>query len=331
MLRSSRPQRTHRGIVRLAILVASLATVLTIGAAPAGATDQLQSKRSQARELAAQVTNLDARISVAVQKYAQATRALEAVRAKISDTERLQRIARLQLDVARSTLMTRAVALYKRGDVTMLDAILTSDDFGALVDQLDMARRVARSDRDVLRTIMVTEKGLARRGAQLAADARTAGKLVAQRSAELGVIRGQLNERKALLAGVQAEIRTLASQQIKATPTPAATVEPPATGGGSGAWWPLIKAAAKDQGVNARGMYRLMMIESGGSATIVGPGGYYGLFQYAPTTWKGSWNPYRASAITDGAAQIKATALALHLGYGHAWWDPSYSWAFSGS
>jgi len=79
-----------------------------------------------------------------------------------------------------------------------------------------------------------------------------------------------------------------------------------------------------------QGMYRLMMIESGGDASVVGPGGYFGLFQYAPTTWKGSWNPYRGHSITDGAAQIKATALAIKLGYGHAWWDPSYSWAFGG-
>ena len=44
-----------------------------------------------------------------------------------------------------------------------------------------------------------------------------------------------------------------------------------------------------------------MMIESGGYASIVGPGGYYGLFQYHPSTWKGSWNPYRSASITDGA------------------------------
>jgi hypothetical protein len=77
-------------------------------------------------------------------------------------------------------------------------------------------------------------------------------------------------------------------------------------------------------------MYRLMMIESGGSAAIAGAGGYYGLFQYAPSTWKGSWNPWRSSSITDGAAQIKATALAIGRGNGHAWWDPSYTWAFQG-
>jgi hypothetical protein len=35
-------------------------------------------------------------------------------------------------------------------------------------------------------------------------------------------------------------------------------------------------------------------------------------------------------SITDGAAQIKATALAIRQGNGHAWWDPSYTWAFQG-
>jgi len=134
-----------------------------------------------------------------------------------------------------------------------------------------------------------------------------------------------------MLAGVRAEIRRLAAAAAKHAPQAAPTVEPPESGGGSGPWWPAIQAAATRNGVSARGMYRLMMIESGGSPAAVGPGGYYGLFQYAPSTWRGSWNPWRAASITDGAAQIRATALALRQGYGHAWWDPSYTWAFHGT
>jgi hypothetical protein len=73
-----------------------------------------------------------------------------------------------------------------------------------------------------------------------------------------------------------------------------------------------------------------MMIESGGSAAAVGPGGYYGLYQYAPSTWKGAWNPWRTAKITDGPAQIRATAVAIRLGYGPSWWGDSYAWAFGG-
>jgi hypothetical protein len=293
---------------------------------------QLQADRQKAHALAGEVTALDSRIEAAVQRFAHATSSLHAVRAQIRDNTRLQRVARKELELANATLSIRAVALYKNDDVTPLDAILTADDFSELVGQFNMLRNIARGDRDVVRTIRRTKLQLADRATSLIADERTAVELVGQRGVELKTIRAQLSARRALLAGVRASIRSDAAKQERAASADSGPVVGPSpdTGGGQGQWWPLIQSAAAARGVSARGMYRLMMIESGGSASIVGPGGYYGLFQYAPSTWKGSWNPFRSSSITDGGAQIKATALALSQGYGHAWWDPSYSWAFEG-
>jgi hypothetical protein len=302
--------------------------VTPVASARAG---ELQADRQKARALAGEITALDSRIEAAVQRFARATSSLCAVRTQIRDNTRLQRVARKELDLANATLSIRAVALYKNDDVTPLDAILTADDFGELVGQFNMLRSIARGDRDVVRTIKRTKLQLADRATSLIADESTAVDLVGQRSAELKTIRGQLSERRALLAGVRASIRTDAAKQEHAASADGPVVQPsPDTGGGQGQWWPLIQSAASAHDVSARGMYRLMMIESGGSASIVGPGGYYGLFQYAPSTWRGSWNPFRSSSISNGAAQIKATALALSQGYGHAWWDPSYSWAFEG-
>jgi len=318
------------------VLAGCLVAVVLLAAvaAPAFArTGELQKDREQARRLAADVAALDAEIDAAVVRYSQATRSLEAVRGQIKENRRLQRLAYQELRLARTTLAVRAVALYKHDDVTVLDAMIGAADFGDLVSQITMVRSIARSDRDIVRTIEQTKRGLVDRAATLVADERTAEKLVGSCESELGTIRGRLNERRATLAGVRSDIARLVAQADDGTPTPGPTVGPPADdddGDGTGPWWSLIQSAAASNGVSARGMYRLMMIESGGSATIVGPGGYYGLFQYAPTTWKGSWNPWRSSSITDGAAQIKATALALRQGYGHAWWDPSYTWAFQG-
>ena len=307
-----------------------------VAAVPAGArSGELQSVRAKAKALAADVAALDAQIDAAVQRCTRATDSLGAVRGQIGDNKRLQKLALRELDVARAALAARAVALYKHDDVTTLDAIFGADDFGDLVSRLTMVQNIARGDRDVLRTVERTTRELTDRAVALVADERTAKKLVVQRGAELKGIRAQLGDRQALLAGARQKIRDLAAKQKPATPTPGETVKPPSGGGGGGGgggqgqWWPLIQQAAGANGVSARGMYRLMMIESGGYPSIVGPGGYYGLFQYAPVTWRGSWNPYRSSAITDGAAQIRATALALGMGHG-AWWEPSYSWAFSG-
>jgi len=319
-----------------ALAVAGLAMLLVAAAAiaPSSAsarTGELQKNRAKARTLAAGIAALDAKIDAAVQRSSQATKSLVAVRGQLRDNRRMQRFSRRELEVARAALEIRAVALYKHDDVTALDAVFTADDFGELVSQLTMVQRVARGDGDVVRTIERSKRVLGDAAIKLAADERTAKRLVRQRTGQLETIQSQLSQRRALLSGVRSTIRRMASDQAKSKPATGATVEPPSgPGSGDGPWWPLIQSAAGGNGVSARGMYRLMMIESGGSATIVGPGGYYGLFQYAPSTWKGSWNPWHSSSITDGAAQIKATALAIHEGYGHAWWDPSYSWAFAG-
>jgi hypothetical protein len=309
--------------------------MVCLTAAPASArTGELQENRAKATALATEISSLDGQIGSAVTRYSRATRSLEAVRRQLKDNRRLQRLAYKELGLARAALAARARSMYKHDDVSPMDAMFGAADLGDLVTQLTMLRTIARCDRDVVRTIETTKRELADRTETLAADERMAEKLVGTCKSELATIRARLAERRVALTGVRSDIRTLAAAAAKASPDPKPTVEPPQQGGGgddgSGPWWSLIQSAAASNGVNARGMYRLMMIESGGSASIVGPGGYYGLFQYAPTTWKGSWNPWRSSNVTDGAAQIKATALALRQGYGHAWWDPSYTWAFQG-
>jgi len=315
-----------------ALALCAIAAAAALAPAPAGArTGELQQDRAEARELAADIAALDARIDAAVTRYSRATQTLEAVREQLTENRRLQRLAYRELGIARDALATRAVAMYKHEDVSPLDAVFGSADLGDLVTQLSMVRSIARCDRDVVRNIESTERELRDRATKLVADERTAEKLVGTCASELATIRGRLNERRAVLAGVRGDIRRLAAATTKSAPAPSPTVEPPEPGGGSGPWWPLIQTAAGSNGVSARGMYRLMMVESGGSATIVGPGGYYGLFQYSPSTWSGSWNPWRSASITDGSAQIKATALAIRQGYGHAWWDPSYTWAFQGN
>ena len=263
---------------------------------------------------------------------------------KIRNNRRLQEAGRRDLHVARATLAERAVALYKHDDAaprwTLSSAPPTSRTWST--SSLWCAAWCARTAGCC--ALWGGQRELEARAASLAADAQTAERLVRRRDRELATIRARLSERQALLDGTRADIRRLVAQQVR--PSPSQTVARPPSdsdddsgGGGSGdgdevngggPWWPLIEQAGAVYGVSARGLYRLMMVESGGSATVVGPGGYYGLFQYAPSAWRGSWNPYRLRSITDGAAQIRATALAIKLGYGHAWWDPSYSWAFGG-
>ena len=95
-----------------------------------------------------------------------------------------------------------------------------------------------------------------------------------------------------------------------------------------GRWRTIIDYEAHKRGVKADGVYRMMMIESGGHAHIVNPWGFYGLFQYCSSTWHGKWNPWRSCSVFDGWAQIKATCYAIHRGYGPSMWSTTYARAY---
>jgi len=94
-----------------------------------------------------------------------------------------------------------------------------------------------------------------------------------------------------------------------------------------GDWMPIVRDAARKNGISASGLRRLMSLESGGrAASDNGP--FHGLFQYCWSTWRAAWNPFRARSIYDGEAQIRATAVAIRKGFGPSQWPNTYPLAF---
>ena len=92
-----------------------------------------------------------------------------------------------------------------------------------------------------------------------------------------------------------------------------------------GKWMPIIEMAAAKYHVNADGMYRMMMRESGGQRYAGSSSAYKGLFQYWTGTWSASWNPWRGDSIYDGSSQIYATAYAISKGMGPQMWTTTFS------
>jgi soluble lytic murein transglycosylase-like protein len=93
-------------------------------------------------------------------------------------------------------------------------------------------------------------------------------------------------------------------------------------------WKPLVSTLAKRWNVNPTSLLRMMNYESGGRPKAVSGGTFFGLFQYCPSTWHSSWNPWRNHSIFDARAQICATALAIKRGYGPKMWPNTYPLAF---
>jgi len=94
-----------------------------------------------------------------------------------------------------------------------------------------------------------------------------------------------------------------------------------------GDWMPIVRDAARRSHVSATGLRRMMSLESGGRAHAEN-GSFHGLYQYCWSTWRAAWNPWRHSSLYDGAAQIRATAVAVHHGWGAQMWPNTYPRAF---
>jgi soluble lytic murein transglycosylase-like protein len=152
-----------------------------------------------------------------------------------------------------------------------------------------------------------------------AAQAALAAAMLAHQRRGVGVLIREVDMAEHAVRFWKAVIRDLLAKQAR---------QATASADGSGGWRPVIDRVAKKYGVSADGLYRLMMMESGGKVQAVGSGRYYGLFQYALVTWKDDWNPFRARSVFDGSAQIEATALAVKKGMGRALWGNTYPAAF---
>ena len=160
------------------------------------------------------------------------------------------------------------------------------------------------------------------RRAELRLDAAQAALAAAMRAHQrrgVGVLIREVDMAEHAVRFWKAVIRDLLAKQAR---------QATASADGSGGWRPVIDRVAKKYGVSADGLFRLMMMESGGKVRAVGSGRYYGLFQYALVTWKDDWNPFRGRSVFDGSAQIEATALAVKKGMGRTLWGNTYPAAF---
>lgn len=320
----------------------TLSLFLTLALASPAAASKLSREKARAKAISQEIGALDERLAALAESYAVASAELKAVNERIATNQERLAAAEIELQAARDAAGLRAAALYKERPVTLVDVIAGSSSFSELLTQIQFLVKMSQHDECLLTDLRQMKGEVAQRRRELMADREAARTALERKKAEQARVREALAERKSTLAGLRDEIDRLEAALrrpiVRSTPTPvAAGADSGGSGSGasttvpSGGWWPLIQEAASANGIDPNGMYRLMMMESGGQPAIVGSGLYHGLFQYSESTWRASWNPWASADIHDGAAQIQATALALKMGKGPYWWPNTYGPSFSGT
>jgi len=241
-----RISRSHLSTIVLVVLFVLLVPATAL-ATP------ISDKKERAREIRAQLAELDAKLGATVEQYNYAREKLAAVQGQIKRNTKALKVARYNLAVAHRNLNDRVVALYKERPVDVLDVMFSAGSFEELASQIDLLQRLGDHDTDIIESVEGYKREVQDKRVGLLKDRKAANKLVGEVAAKKSEIEGRLSERQGMLAGVEAEIRRMEAAEARAAAARVAAAEAAAAaatggGGGTAATTPNQRPIIPDQG-----------------------------------------------------------------------------------
>jgi peptidoglycan DL-endopeptidase CwlO len=250
---------TIRSFKRQAPAFAIAVSASLLAAASATADPSVTAKQAQARQVLAQIQQIDSSMERAIEQYNAATVRLQSVKRELRWNLKALHVARSNLTHAQRTLNRRLVSLYTQGDdASTLAVLLGSTSLDDMINRLETVSSVTRQDSAVIGEVSRSKVQIVRHQRLLVHARAVQQRAVATRAAEKTRIQRQLVERRSLLSSIKGEIAhlqrmerarqlALASQaqaRFEASPptdpsgvgvaalTPDATVAPPSQYGG---------------------------------------------------------------------------------------------------
>jgi len=177
-----------------------------------GAT--LASKQAQAAQLDQQVGKLEDEYADLQERFRGAQVELKSIRASITKTTTALEATRADLGVAHVTLEARALAVYQDGaGSTQLLDVARAGSFAEFFDKVDAIERVGNQDAAILDRVESLERKVATKRQLLKQQDAKQAKVVKRAKSNKVRMGTVLGKRKAKLASVTSEIRTIMSQQ----------------------------------------------------------------------------------------------------------------------
>lgn len=194
----------------------------------------------QIRDLQKKADKLYMQEGYAVDAYNTANDQYTTVMKAIAENTKLLGYAQFNLTIADSNLKKRLVLLYKEQQVQLLDVLLSTSSFDALVTQLDTMKQLNAGDVATVKTIKKLRQEIRDRAVKLEADKKVATTLLADKKSKLAAIKGIEAKVNHLIAGKKNQLRRLEQQQAAAARArataaqlnPLPNIDPGSAGGG---------------------------------------------------------------------------------------------------
>jgi cell wall-associated NlpC family hydrolase len=185
------------------------------GAVPAFGTPpgSISAKQNEARQIYAQVQQLNANLSKADEQVNFANYKLASVQHEIKVNQHELKIAQLNLKKSQKMIAQRLLSLYTTPPTSTLEVILGAKSLDQILTSVDSEHRVSSVDTQVIDQVQTFKTTVKRRGQWLSSAKTQARQLLAQRQRVLASVTSQRDERTHLLSEIQGQIATLEAEQ----------------------------------------------------------------------------------------------------------------------
>ena len=189
------------GVVALLVLFALLG-----GSAHA---DRLADRQAEADRVQAQLRQMDADLSKAIEAYDRAQTRLDSTEAAIRDNAQQLDVTRRNLQVAQDELSKQLVADYRTGDPDAIGVLLGAGSMSDMLARIDIVKRSSGRTARLVGKVLSLKKQFERRTATLAKQRKTREAALADRAARKATITNGIRARKDRLASVKRDIRQI--------------------------------------------------------------------------------------------------------------------------
>ena len=204
---SIRPTSRH------ALLLVLLALAVLPLAGPATPAPPIETKEAEARQVLAQIQELDSSLAHVIEAYNSAQVELDEIVAAQKLNEKRLKIARSNLGTAQGTLEERLVQLYQNGSPDLVEILLGSSSLDEILDGIETASRVTEQDEEILNEVRTFRAEIKQREAELAEARSKQEQLVAERAAKRQEIEEAMAQRQELLASIKDQIAELKAEE----------------------------------------------------------------------------------------------------------------------
>jgi cell wall-associated NlpC family hydrolase len=197
-----KPMLKRHGLILVTVLAAA-----AVAAGVASGDPGVDAKRAQARQVLAQIDQLDASLERARTAYEASTEKLHTIDHNLAINKVGLHAARANLKTSQSALMQRLRLIYvSRDDQSTLGVMLGAKSITDLVTRIEAVQSVSSQDLAVMNQVVKFKREVTRHQRALVRAHRQQAALVAQRAAAKNRIGSELGRQQRLLSSIKGQI-----------------------------------------------------------------------------------------------------------------------------